>query len=189
MFSKALTKIRFFFTWGTYLSSFSSRIIPSDILIWTVPIPFMLHGRSSPMITKHPSNFSKVENQSLFGHTWKVAPVSNNPLKVSWVANNRSYNGKREYRWVWVWSICLWSTGLSIDHLCKICLGLRLLLIFDLWTIHLPVSYLFAEDTVVLLQISVMLAFTFPIGTSASYHQCLCWCTIGRRLFVLPLTS
>jgi len=74
---KAPTEIRFFLSWGIYLTSFNSYTIPSNILIQTVPIPSTLHRWLSSMTTKYPSSFLKLENQSLFGHTWLVAPVSN----------------------------------------------------------------------------------------------------------------
>jgi len=65
--SKSPTKIRFLLCWGTCLTSFNSHTIPSNILIWIVLIPSILHERSSPMITEHPSSFSKIETNPCLG--------------------------------------------------------------------------------------------------------------------------
>ena len=64
---KAPIEISFFFFWGTYLTSFSSLTISSNILIRTVPTPSILQVKSSFIYIKAPSSFSKLAKQSRLG--------------------------------------------------------------------------------------------------------------------------
>ncbi|KAK8347506.1 hypothetical protein V6Z12_A06G022000 [Gossypium hirsutum] len=68
--------MRFFRKSGTYLTSESVLIVPSCILILTVPIPIILLDESFPMCTTPPSTELYVENHSLLGHMWKEHPES-----------------------------------------------------------------------------------------------------------------
>jgi len=133
--SKMSTEIRFIFSWDTYLTSFNSHTIPSNILTKIVPIPSMRHGRSSHMTMEQLSSFSKLENQFLLGHTG-----INHQLKITWVTYGRSSDWEWKYRWVWVWSIYLWSTvWLGIDLLYKI--------YFSLWLLPLFLSLILGQST------------------------------------------
>ncbi|KAL1181264.1 hypothetical protein V6Z11_A02G037100 [Gossypium hirsutum] len=91
--SKILKEMRFFHKSGTYLTSESVLIVPSCILILTVPIPIILLDESFPMCTTPPSTELYVENHSLLGHMWKEHPESrihsDVSLELSLVDNNK----------------------------------------------------------------------------------------------------
>src|SRR3954463_12417683 len=59
------------------------RTCPSNILIWMFPVPTTLHSASFPIRTDLPSHGWYVQNHSLLGHMWYVAPESNSQISES----------------------------------------------------------------------------------------------------------
>ncbi|PRQ53097.1 hypothetical protein RchiOBHm_Chr2g0162731 [Rosa chinensis] len=74
--SKVPKDIKFFLNLGIYLTFSSVLTTPSCILIFTYPIPRILHDESSPLKTCPLLLSSNVSNHSRIAHMWNVQPVS-----------------------------------------------------------------------------------------------------------------